>query len=381
MASPRVQVSREVMEWAVAYSRRGEYLFGKYPKLPDWLAGTVRPTAKQLRSFAHDARVTEVDLRTGMLPNLALALPDMRTLGNERIAAPSPDLFDTVHMCLVRQDWLSEYASLNGWETVDFVGSADIADDPADVADQMRATLRIDDARRESRTLLEFRRALIDQAEDCGVLVMVNGIVGDDTHRKLDPGEFRGFASADAYTPLVFVNGSDALSAQVFTLAHEIAHLWLGESALSDADASVTVSHPSEVWCNAVAARALVPDGALTASLRGAHPLDQVADLAKGYKVSRQVILRRLLDLGAIGISEYRAEIERVTAFTQGEVEGGPGGGNHYNNLLLRVSRRFARTMYWTTKGGETSYGDAFRLLGIRDGDQLNRVGEVLGLA
>ena len=212
------------------------------------------------------------------------------------------------------------------------------------------------------------------------MLVMVNGIVGNDTHRKLDPGEFRGFASADTYTPLVFVNGSDALSAQVFTLAHEIAHLWLGESALSDSDASVTASHPSEVWCNAVAARALVPDDALTASLRGTHPLDQVADLAKGYKVSRQVILRRLLDLGAIGISEYRAEVERVTAFTQGEVEGGSGGGNHYNNLLLRVSRRFARTMYWRTKGGETNYRDAFRMLCIKSGEQLDRVGEELGL-
>ena len=381
MATARVQVSREVLEWAVDYSRRGEYLFRKYPKLQDWLAGTVLPTVKQLRDFARDARVAECDLRTGLLPNMELDLPDLRTLGNEGVTEPSPDLFDTVHLCLIRQGWLSDYARLNGWATVDFVGSASIADEPAYVADQMSAMLRTNEARRECRNPQEFRRVLIDHAEDCGVLVMVNGVVGNNTSRKLDPAEFRGFASHDKYAPMVFVNGSDSLGAQVFTLAHEIAHLMLGESALSDSDSVATVSHPSEVWCNAVAARCLVPSDGLAASLRGGSPLAQVTDLAMEYMVSRQVILRRLLDLGAINISEYRTEFERVKAVQLGKVDDGQGGGNHYNNLLLRVSRRFARTMYWSAKGGETSYGDAFRMLSIKDGDQLNRVGEMLGLA
>lgn len=383
MYYPHVRVSADVLRWAIDYSRREEVLRRNYPQLEGWLDGTAWPTVSDLREFARDARVAEYVLRSDVVPDMDLGLQDMRTVGNQGIPTPSPDLFDTVHLCLIRQDWLGEYARDSGWLPVEFVGSANIVDDSAAVAEQLRTMLGVDEARRTSKTRNDYRRALVRRAEDCGVFVMVNGIVGDNTHRKLDPSEFRGFASHDEYAPMVFVNGSDSLGAQVFTLVHEIAHLMLGESALSDSDATVAVSHPSEVWCNAVAARALVPDDSLAASLRGGSPLDQVTDSALEYMVSRHVILRRLYDERLIERVEFEEALRALPDMQPGSPSNQDADGqpNYYRVLLNRVGRRFARPLYWSAKAGQTNYREAFELLGISSGEQLNRLGKEMGLS
>ena len=232
----------------------------------------------------------------------------------------------------------------------------------------MRETLNFQVAnRKECRTWEDALRLFVRQADSAGVLVMISGVVMSNNHRRLDPSEFRGFALSDPLAPLVFVNGADTKAAQMFTLAHEPAHLWLGASALSDVGVRPEQGARSEeVWCNAVAAEFLVPLDALRCELHSDELLPEaMSRLARTFKVSTLVVLRRLLDAGWIEREMFEAQWSRENARLRTLVQRNSGGGDFHRTTIARVSRRFARALVVSTSEGQTLYRDALRMLGI----------------
>lgn len=168
-------------------------------------------------------------------PDERLPIPDFRTVRGREIEEPSPDLLDVIHLCQQRQEWYRGFARSIGEEPLAVVGSATLSSEVNEAASEIRSWLHFDlEARRKCPTWTEALRLFIDAVDEAGVLVMVSGVVGSNSHRKLDPDEFRGFTLADPIAPLIFVNGADTKSAQMFTLAHELAHVWLGQSGVSD---------------------------------------------------------------------------------------------------------------------------------------------------
>ncbi|MGZ8387772.1 MAG: ImmA/IrrE family metallo-endopeptidase [Rhodoplanes sp.] len=199
----------------------------------------------------------------------ACSIPDFRTVENRRTGHPSPDLLETIYLCQQRQEWYRDYVRSLREEPLPFIGSVTPENDIVQTAAEIRHALGFEiEERRKCPTWTEALRRFIEQADRLGVLVMVNGVVGSNNHRKLSPDEFRGFAISDDLAPLVFINGADTKSAQMFTLAHELAHLWLGQSALSDMEASSAPTHRVENWCNRVAAELLVPLAVFREQLR-----------------------------------------------------------------------------------------------------------------
>jgi Zn-dependent peptidase ImmA (M78 family)/transcriptional regulator with XRE-family HTH domain len=379
----RVPVSSTLLTWARERSGLApDELTTRFPALPAWEEGTKQPTLKQLERFAQATRTPIGYMFLPEPPEEPLPVPDFRTIGDAEIGHASPDLLDTVYQCQQRQEWYRDYARVHRESPVSFVGTFTVGMDVVEAAAQMSAVLSFAPGQRGTTWSEAFRR-LIEEADGHGVLVMVSGIVGSNTHRKLDPQEFRGFALADELAPVIFINGSDTKAAQIFTLAHELVHIWLGESAVDDPEMSASPSNSTERWCNEVAAEFLLPADALRGvSVDRDDLTEELERLARQFKVSTLVVLRRLFDVGYFTLSQYRAayadERERILAFM--DERSGSGGGNFYNTQPVRVSKRFARALIESTLEGQTLHRDAFQMLGFKKVSTFNELALRLGV-
>jgi Zn-dependent peptidase ImmA (M78 family) len=377
----RVAIRPEMLRWACERARMdARDLAVRIPQLPAWENGEKQPTLKQLEGFAKATHTPIGYLFLKEPIDEPVPIPDFRTMADARMRRPSPDLLDTVYLCQQRQDWYRDFARTEGGEKLSFVGSAKLTDDIVKTAQGIRDALGFDlEARRNMPTWAEALRAFIVQADAAGILVMVSGVVGSNNKRKLDPEEFRGFALSDDLAPLVFINGSDSKAAQMFTLAHELAHIWLGESALSNAQASEAPRQAVERWCNQVAAEMLVPMEAFRAAhARGGELRAELDRLAKQFKVSTLVILRRMHDSGSLVGAAYWKAYEQELARLR-EVAAGPGG-DFYRSVGARASKRFARAVVTSALEGRSSFTEAFRLLGFKKMSTFDQLGRTLGV-
>ena len=381
----RVDVRPELLQWAMGRARwTDEDVAARAPSAAGWIAGR-RPTLKQLEGFAAATHTPVGLLFLDEPPDEPLPIPDMRTHGNHVIERPSADLLDTIYLCQARQDWYRNYANLHGLPEVPGVGSVSVRTSHEIAADRIRRALGFELADRARFSSWEDAlRRLIDLVEDTGVLVMISGIVGTNTHRPLDPEEFRGFTLVDPIAPVIFVNGADTKAAQIFTLVHELAHVWLGGSALSDAAMARRSDNATETWCNRVAAEVLVPLGALQSDYRGEPTVTELERLARRYRVSTLVILKRLFDARFLDWDDYRAryadERDRVIEAMSAR-RGDSGGGNYYYTQPIRLSRKFARSVISDALEGGTAYRDAYRLLGTKKHETFENLATELGVA
>lgn len=206
---------------------------------------------------------------------------------------------------------------------------------------------------------------LMDAIESIGVIVVQNGVVGNNTHRPIPVEECRGFVLVDEYAPFMFVNNMDAKAAQMFTLIHELAHIWLGKSAGFNQDQLLPANEPIEILCDQVAAEFLVPKEILRNVWTGAS---DIRKLATRFKVSPIVIARRAMDLELLSRTEFFSFYTKYMEGVQSKKEdgrSGGSGGNFYYTAKRRVSPTFAGYVDNAVKNGVLTYRDAFKLTGL----------------
>lgn len=359
--STHVAVTQSVLAWALQRADRSyEETVKKFPKLGDWMSGDALPSLRELEKFASFTHVSLGALIMPEPPDEALPIADMRTRGSKVIERPSGNLLDTIDRYQQFQDWYHDYAREQGAQKLPFLGSVSTQDNPHMVAHRVRELLLLDQI--TATTPEQWRRDIVKALEEVGVLVMMSGIVGNNTHRPLSTDEFRGFCLYDVLAPLIFVNlAGESYGAQNFTLVHEFAHLLAGHSALSGGD-HLLGGTSEEAWCNRVAALALLPDDAL-AAFDAAQSLQDYRVAARRFGVSAEVALHRLYGARRIDEERYGALLEAVRA-DYGSEKRHTGGGNYYNTLTTRLGRPLATAIVTSTLEGRMGFTEGFRMIG-----------------
>jgi Zn-dependent peptidase ImmA (M78 family) len=361
--SATVNIKPQILYWAMNRANKSvDDLIKALPKLPDWLDNKSQPTVKQLETFSKKVYLPFGYLFLSEPPKEKIPFPYFRQgkkMVNNQV---SINVFDTILSIQQRQQWLSEYLKEEGEQPLAFVGKYNINTTVDNIVVDIRRTLKLPVGwAREFKTQAEAVNKLISQIEETGVIVVVNGIVGNNTRRRIDAEECRGFVLVDAYAPFLFVNNTDAEAGKMFTLIHELAHVWLGKSAGFDNNKMLPADDPIEKLCDKVAAEFLVP----AIDFENAwYRTQNFSVLAKIFKVSRLVIARRALDLGKMTRSAFFSWYNDWLQEWE-ERKGDTGGGDFYNNQPNRVSRRFAALVERAVRNEQLSYRDAYRMTGL----------------
>ena len=337
----------------------------KPEKIIAWEVGDAHPTLRQAEGMAQRLHVPFGYLFLSSPPKETIPLPDLRTIANRPLTDPSPELIEVTQDALRKQDWYHQYRVAEGAEPLGFVGRYSVDGGADQIAASMRRTLAVNDnLRHTARNWEEFLTLLARNAEGAGVLVLRSGVVGNNTHRPLNVEEFRGFALSDSVAPIVFINAQDGKAAQIFTLAHELAHIWIGQSGVSNPDYRVRAGQqasPIDRFCDQVAAEVLVPIQDFMDHWSGQEDIDSnLGRLAQRYRVSELVILRRAFETGIVDEREYQQHYNPLAIR-----KGGGEGGSYYRNILVRNSKTFTLSLLAAATGDRVSYRDAATLLNV----------------
>ncbi len=336
-------------------------------KIKAWEKGELRPTFIQAQKLAKVLHIPFGFFYLDEVPEAELPIPDLRTVGDRQHHELSADVYDLINDIQLKQDWYRNHLLEQGAEELPFAGKYSRRTSIGTLVNDIVETLDLTiEHRSSSRTWEDFLRLLIDKSEAAGIWVMRSGIVGNNTSRPLNVHEFRGFAIFDKIAPIVFLNGKDAKAAQIFTLIHELTHIWIGESGISDLSLetpSEDVHGSVEKLCNAVAAEVLVPKEYFIKKWSG---VASISDLSAFFRVSSVVIARRAVDLGVMTWDEfmrfYASEKRRWARIEQNR---GPGGQPKYT-LPLRYGQHFTESLLRAAINGQVMLRDAGRYLGTK---------------
>lgn len=329
-------------------------------RLREWESGERKLTFNQAMRFAEKAHVPFGYLFLAKPPEEVLPIPDLRTLEGQGVQRPSAELLDLVKLMMQRQEWYREYLQQHFAQANPYVGRASYSDSVESIVEDIRACLGVEPHPTRGKWD-DYYRDLVQRIESLGILVMRQGNLGHHS-RPLNVDEFRGFAIVDEYAPIIFVNHSDALGARLFTLIHELCHIWIGQSGISDGNTNT--HRQEEVLCNAVAAEFLVPAQEFRALWQHDSESweDNLPPLEAHFHVSTWALARRALTLNFISQQEYgRYIFEQKKHYEQRKGSGGP---TYYQTKKAQISRQFSQAVVGEALSGQLLLREAGELLG-----------------
>jgi Zn-dependent peptidase ImmA (M78 family) len=359
-----VNVNANMLTWAIARAGYELHEFiAKLPKVQEWIDGTKKPTVKQLEGFSKKVHLPFGYLFLPEPPKENLPIPFFRT-NNTQATQVSVNVYDTILLMQQRQDWLRDYLKESEFDELPFVSKFINRNNVQEIVADIRKTLELpENWANNFGTWQDAQDHLVLHIEDKGIITVFNGVVENNGHRKIPVDECRGFVLVDDMAPFMFINNADYKSAQMFTIVHELAHIWTGHSAGFDFRKLQPADDPIELLCDKVAAEFLVPENSFNEVWRN-NPNIKYA--SRYFKESEIVIARRALDTGKISKKQFFVFYDEYSNREFARKENQSDGGNFYATTRKRLSITFASHINNAVKSGKLLYRDAYKLTSLK---------------
>ena len=378
----RYEIKQTVLLWAIEESQKNmSDIESKFPKINEWITGASMPTMKQIENLASYLKIPFGYMFLATPPKSNIMKAEFRSIDN-KLPDVSKNLKDTLLEMDRSQSWMSEFRQDLGWDKLDVITSFEIQTTnnttTVEIAKLAKTLLGLEEEwYLKCSTHEQAYNFLREKLESVGILVMQNGTVGFDTHRKLDLNEFRAFMLYDDYAPLIFVNGTDSPAGKIFSLMHEYIHILYQQDDIISESSQVEIKQ-NERKINHIAAEILMPKEVIKAKwveLEDKEELVRIDKISKLLKVSSYAV--------AVKLSEMKMIADHIVATIASQsrnIKRSKSGGDFYKTYFTKMSSSFLKSVISQTESGNLSYTYAFKLLGGIKGNVYNEIrGELYG--
>lgn len=364
MSTVTVPIEPRTLCWAMSWVGVDEQSLAKRlnvkpEQVHAWREGRDYPTYRQALKLAQ-----QLKMGLGQLllppPELKLPLQDFRR-GSKRGTPPSPELLEAVYDALRKRDWLRERRR----QPLRFVGTARRRG-AEEVAREIAQTFSVRRLQESARSPEEFLSKLVEQVEETGIIVLRQGHVGANTSRIYDPKEFSGFAVVDAMAPIIFLNARESAARQVFTLTHELAHVWRGEGGVEAELEGEPPASKVETWADRVAAETLMPADVFVKNWkRDRHILQAAEEASRNFKVSQLAALTRARSQRLVSEADYQAGKAELNQRARAQRAAKKSGGNFWRTFAIQNSRAFVKIIRDAAEEGDLDIKEVSTLLNL----------------
>lgn len=369
----KASINPDIIKWAresanLTYADLASGVSVAEDKIKSWEAGESQPTFRQAKLLAKKCRRA---LSLFYLPEPPSddfkPIKDFRRGGAE---------FSTGLVFLIRElqeksDWMSSFLQSDSEPPLQFVGKYNINSNIEEIASEIRSVLKIDD-RSSSDNPLNY---VIEKIESLGIFVCRSGAY--HSHLPIEVDEARGFALCSTYAPFIFLNSRDSREANLFTLIHELAHIWINESGVSNQSnlefRSDNTNYSSEeekieVFCNKVAANVLMPEDLMRRRFSNyviGEP--EYERRRRSLGMSKIAMAYRVLNLGIVSMPSFnRWKIQYDASINNTSSKRSSGGGDFYRTRAVRNSKSFSAIVINLYSVGAIQGGITSNLLGLK---------------
>lgn len=371
MTTTKIEIEPAIISWVIEKIQEEEQSNSTIDTLNRWLSGEKIPTFNQVEDISKKLNIPFGYFFLKNPPKEKCEMIEYRTIKSSHIKEPSRNLIDTIDKMTEIQEWMRNYLMESAGDTLPFVAKYkdSFAEKNTMILD-IRNTLSINKRwYNDTKNCIESFKYLRQKLETIGVIVMLSGIVEQNTRRKLDVREFRAFTLIDRYAPLIFINACDTDAGKLFSLLHEFVHIWLGENSFyNDQYESAENVSLIEKTCNAVTSELLVPNQDFI-EIWDKWDIEinkKIEQIAKYFKCSQHVIARKALNCAYLTKQEYNDIIQELLnqfeLWEKNKKDKQGSGGNFYNTMKTRLDSNFMNALSGSVKEGKTQYTDAYRL-------------------